>query len=75
VAHQICALVEYAGLPLQAAVDQVVQRDLTGLGGSGGVIAVAPGGDMAWSFNTSGMYRARIADGAPLTVGIYKDET
>jgi L-asparaginase / beta-aspartyl-peptidase len=74
VAHQICALVEYAGLSLQAAVDQVVQRDLTGLGGSGGVIAVSPGGDMAWSFNTSGMYRARIADGAPLTVGIYKDD-
>lgn len=75
VAHQICALVEYAGLSLQAAVDQVIQRDLTGLGGAGGVIAVSPAGDMAWSFNTSGMYRARIADGAPLAVGIYKDET
>jgi beta-aspartyl-peptidase (threonine type) len=75
VAHQICALVEYAGLSLRAAVDQVVQRDLTALGGAGGVIAVSPGGDMAWSFNTSGMYRARLADGEPLVVGIYKDET
>ena len=44
------------------------------LGGDGGVIAVAPDGQMAWSFNTSGMYRARIADGTPLTVGIYKDD-
>lgn len=75
VARAIAALVELKGLPLQAAVDQVVQRDLTALGGQGGVIAVAPDGQMAWSFNTSGMYRARIADGEPLSVAIYKDET
>jgi beta-aspartyl-peptidase (threonine type) len=74
VAREICALVELKGLPLQAAVDQVVQTELTNLGGQGGVIAVAPDGQMAWSFNTSGMYRARIADGKPLEVAIYKDE-
>ena len=74
-AHRICALVELSGLSLQAAVDQVVQGDLGALGGQGGVIAVAPDGQMAWSFNTSGMYRARIADGHPLDVAIYKDES
>jgi beta-aspartyl-peptidase (threonine type) len=74
VARQICALVELKGLSLQAAVDQVIQADLTALGGQGGVIAVAPDGQMAWSFNTSGMYRARLADGQPLEVAIYKDE-
>ncbi|WP_372783245.1 isoaspartyl peptidase/L-asparaginase family protein [Phenylobacterium sp.] len=74
VAREICALVELKGLSLQAAVDQVIQTDLTALGGQGGVIAVAPDGQMAWSFNTSGMYRARIADGQPLAVAIYKDE-
>ena len=62
------------GLSLQDAVDQVVQRDLTALGGEGGVIAVGPDGRLAWSFNTTGMYRARIADGRPLEVGVYKDE-
>jgi beta-aspartyl-peptidase (threonine type) len=74
VAREICALVEHKGLSLQAAADQVIQKDLTALGGDGGVIAVAPDGQMAWSFNTSGMYRARVADGQPLTVGIYKDD-
>jgi NAD(P)-dependent dehydrogenase (short-subunit alcohol dehydrogenase family) len=59
---------------LQAAADEVVQNKLTALGGDGGVIAVAPDGQMAWSYNTSGMYRARLAAGEPLTVGIYKDE-
>lgn len=74
VAHEICALVEHAGLSLQAAVDRVVQRDLTALGGEGGVIAVAPDGQTAWSFNTAGMYRARIAEGEPLVVGVYGDD-
>ena len=74
VARDICALVELKGMSLQAAADQVVQRELTALGGDGGVIAVAPDGQVAWSFNTSGMYRAVAAEGRPLTVGIYKDE-
>jgi len=74
VAREVCALVEHKGLSLQAAADQVIQSNLTALKGDGGVIAVAPNGDMAWSFNTSGMYRAKIADGRPLVVGIYKDD-
>ena len=74
VAREICALVEHKGLSLQAAADEVIQNKLTALGGDGGVIAVAPDGQMAWSYNTSGMYRARLAAGEPLSVGIYKDE-
>ena len=74
VAHEICALVQHKGLSLRDACDQVIQHDLTALGGDGGVIAVAPDGQMAWSFNSPGMYRARIADGQALVVGVYKDE-
>lgn len=74
VAHEICSLVRYRGMTLQAAADQVIQQQLTELQGDGGIIAVAPDGQMAWSFNTSGMYRARAAEGQALTVRIYKDE-
>lgn len=74
VARTVCALVELQGLSLQAAADRVVRHDLTALGGEGGLIAVAPDGQMAWSYNSSGMYRARIAEGRPLEVAIYKDE-
>lgn len=74
VAREICALVEYKGLSLQAAVDQVVQKELTAMGGDGGVVAVTPDGQTAWSFNTSGMYRARISETQPLVVGLYKDD-
>jgi beta-aspartyl-peptidase (threonine type) len=74
IAREICALVEHRGFSLQAAVDQAVQTELTAMGGDGGVIAVAPDGQMAWSFNTSGMYRARISDTEPLVVSLYKDD-
>jgi beta-aspartyl-peptidase (threonine type) len=75
VAHEICALVEHKGMKLQAAADEVIQKRLTALQGDGGVIAVAPDGQMAWSFNTSGMYRARMSKDQPNTIAIYKDET
>lgn len=74
VAREICALVQYRGLSLQAAADEVVQRRLTALHGDGGIIAAAPDGQLAWSFNTSGMYRARQTAGGPPQVAIYKDE-
>ena len=74
VARTVCALVEYKGMKLQDAVDQVIRKELTGMHGDGGVIAIAPNGDMAWSFNTPGMYRAKQAEGSKLEIGIYNDE-
>ena len=74
VARTICALVQYKGMALQAAADQVVQRDLVAIHGGGGVVALAPDGQIAWSFNTPSMYRARWRQGGKLEMGIYKDE-
>jgi beta-aspartyl-peptidase (threonine type) len=74
VAREICALVQYQHLPLQAAADEVIQRRLTALGGDGGVIAITPDGQIAWSFNTKIMFRAKGAGGAPPVVAIFKDE-
>jgi L-asparaginase / beta-aspartyl-peptidase len=74
VAREICALVEYQRMELQVAVDEVIQKKLTALGGDGGAIAITADGQMAWSFNTSGMYRARAAEGRAVQVAIYKDD-
>lgn len=74
VAREICALVQYRHLPLQAAADEVIQKRLTALGGDGGVIALTADGQLAWSFNSSGMYRARLVAGGTPQVAIYKDE-
>jgi beta-aspartyl-peptidase (threonine type) len=74
VARTICALVQYKGMPLQAAADEVIQKQLTAIHGDGGIIALTPDGQLAWSFNTSGMFRAKIAEGGTAQVGIYRDE-
>jgi beta-aspartyl-peptidase (threonine type) len=74
VARSICALVEHRGMSIQAAADQVIQRDLTAIGGDGGVVALSPSGEIAWSYNTSGMYRASAAANAARRVGVFKDE-
>ena len=74
VAREVCALVEYRHLKLQAAADEVIQKKLGAMKGQGGVIALGPDGQVAWSFNTSGMYRARLSEGGKPQISIYKDE-
>lgn len=74
VARTICALVEYKGMALQAAVDEVIDKQLTALKGDGGVIAITPDGQLAWGYNTPGMFRARMVEGGAAQMGIYKDE-
>ena len=74
IAREICALVEYRGLKLQAAADEIIQKRLTAIKGDGGIIAIQPDGQIAWSFNTSGMYRARLSEGGKAQISIYKDE-
>ena len=74
VAREVCALVEHKGIALRDAVDEMVQKRLAALKGSGGVVAVSARGEIAWSFNTSGMYRASAAANAAPVISIYKDE-
>ncbi len=74
IAREICALVEDKHMKLQAAADEVIHKQLEGLHGDGGVIAIAPDGEQAWSFNSPGMYRARMSQGSQPTIAIYSDE-
>jgi beta-aspartyl-peptidase (threonine type) len=74
VARTICALVQYKGMSLQEAADEVVQRQLTEMKGDGGIIAIDTKGDMVWSFNSPGMYRARVSEGGKPEIGMYKDQ-
>lgn len=74
VAREICNLVKFKHLKLQDAADEVIHHELEALHGDGGVIAITPDGQTAFSFNTPGMFRARLAEGGKITVGIYNDE-
>lgn len=74
VAREVCNLVQFKHMPLQQAADEVIHKELEALHGDGGVIAITPDGQMAWSFNTPGMFRARLREGGKLQVGVYNDE-
>jgi L-asparaginase / beta-aspartyl-peptidase len=60
-AHDVCALMEYRGLPLAEAVAEVVHRKLFPVGGSGGLISVDAQGNVVMDFNSEGMFRAARA--------------
>ncbi|WP_161889241.1 isoaspartyl peptidase/L-asparaginase family protein [Pontibacter russatus] len=72
VAHDIASLMDYKGMSLQEAADEVVMKKLVKRGGEGGVIAVDRHGNIAMPFNSAGMYRGYIKKGKS-EVAIYKD--
>ena len=74
VAREVCNLVYFQHMKLQDAVDEVIHKELEALHGDGGVIAITPDGQEAWSFNTPGMFRAKLVEGGQVQMGIYRDE-
>ncbi len=72
VAHSICALVEYARMPLAQAADSIVMRQLVAQHGDGGIIAMDRQGNWTWPFNTSGMYRGHIDAAGNVRIEIFK---
>lgn len=58
-AHDVCARVRYLGQDLNTASREVL-REVSDLGGNGGLIAVDPHGHIAMEFNSDGMYRGCI---------------
>ena len=74
VAREVCTLVLYKGLTLQQAADQVIHQEVESLHGVGGVIALSPDGQMVWSYNTPGMFRAWLKENGSVKVAIYNDE-
>ncbi|WP_445732246.1 isoaspartyl peptidase/L-asparaginase family protein [Mariniflexile sp.] len=73
VAYDISALMDYKGLSLKEAAQEVIQKKIPELGGDGGIIAVDKYGNMVMEFNTSGMFRATMNDKGDLFIGMYKD--
>ncbi len=74
VAHDISALMEYAGMTLGEAATHVVKDKLVKAGGTGGVISVDRYGNIAMPFNTEGMFRGFADSEGSTGVFIYDDE-
>ncbi|POY35891.1 beta-aspartyl-peptidase [Solitalea longa] len=72
VAHDVAALVEYKGLSLKDAADEVIMKKVPATGGDGGLIAINRKGDIAMSFCTEGMYRGYVKKDGKIVIEIYK---
>ena len=73
VAHDICALVEYKRLPLEAAAREVIDGTIGGMHASGGVIALDTEGHIVMEFNSPGMFRAARDSSGRRDVAIFRN--
>ena len=72
VAYDVSCLMEYKGLSLEEASQEVVHKRLPKIKGDGGLIAVDTNGNIAMPFNTEGMYRASKSSNGKEEISIYK---
>lgn len=72
VAYDVSCLMEYKGISLEDAAEEVVQKRLLSIGGDGGLIAIDAEGNIAKPFNTEGMYRASIDTNGNQIIEIYR---
>lgn len=72
-AYDVSALMEYKGLSLQDAMQEVVNVKLVAMEGEGGMIGVDAQGNAAMVLNSAGMYRAMKNSKGEEFIGIYGD--
>ncbi|MDP2088961.1 MAG: isoaspartyl peptidase/L-asparaginase [Flavobacteriaceae bacterium] len=56
-AHEISNLMKYKNFSAQKALKEVIFNQISKLGGEGGAIVLDKNGNVAWDFNSSGMFR------------------
>lgn len=71
-AYDVSSLMEYGQLSLEEAGRIAVFKNLTNIGGDGGLIAIDIKGNIIMPFNTAGMYRALMSSKRKKEVLIYK---
>ena len=72
-AHDVSAMMEYKGLSLEEAMNEVVHHKLVEINGEGGMIGVDGQGNVAMVFNSAGMYRATKTSKGEHLIGLYKE--
>ncbi|HMG15756.1 MAG TPA: isoaspartyl peptidase/L-asparaginase [Saprospiraceae bacterium] len=71
VAYDVSCLIEYKGMSLQEACEEVIMKKQMILGGEGGLIGMGKNGDIALVFNSEGMYRGWGSSGVEIKTAIY----
>ena len=57
-AHEVSSLMQYRKYSAKQAIAEVIHNQINNLGGQGGMIVLDSKGNIAWDFNTNGMFRA-----------------
>jgi beta-aspartyl-peptidase (threonine type) len=70
-AHHVATAVEYRGLTLKQAVDEMLHKVLKGLGGDGGLIGIDAHGGIVMEFSTEGMFRGARDQAGRREIAIY----
>jgi L-asparaginase / beta-aspartyl-peptidase len=73
VAHSISAMMEYKGMSVDEAANEMINKRLLEAGGVGGLIAIDKNGSISMPFNTSGMFRAYLKSDGEKFVAIFKE--
>ena len=73
VAYDVSCLMEFKGMSLEDACQEVIQKRLPEINGDGGLIAVDALGNISMPFNTEGMYRACKSSKGKEEIAIYKE--
>lgn len=72
-AYDVAAHMEYKGMSLHDAMNEVVHTKLVALEGEGGMIGVDAKANISMMFNSAGMYRAMQHSNGKKVISIYKD--
>jgi beta-aspartyl-peptidase (threonine type) len=70
-AHEVSSLMMHKKLTLKEALKQVIHVEIDSLGGDGGLIALDKNGNIAWDFNTAGMFRGYRTSTGDKKIEIY----
>lgn len=71
-AYDVSALMEYKGMSLDAAMNEVVNNKLVAINGEGGMIGVDAQGNISMQFNSTGMYRGMKSNNGTEELSIYR---
>ena len=73
-AYQTAAQIMLLQKPIHEAADTTL-KEISSIGGDGGLIVLNVKGDYAMRFNTSGMYQGTIGHNGIAWTGIFHDES
>lgn len=71
-AHEVSNLMQYKNKSLEEALKEVIHVQIGGLGGDGGMIGLDKFGNIAWDFNTEGMFRGYRKSSGENVIAIYQ---